>query len=78
MSLSGSDHSKSHSKPVKWGGVSDFGANKKWEGQNGWALTSIGYVRGTHDTTYLFHTLEIRAEAPVHGEDLLVNDRGDG
>ena len=36
------------------------------------------YVSGPHDTADLLHGVEIRAQATVHGEDLLVDDSGDG
>ena len=32
------------------------------------------YVGRTHDTTDLLHRVEIRTQATVHGEDLLIND----
>lgn len=40
-------------------------------------LTSVGNVCGPHDTSYLFHTLEIGAEPAVHGEYLFIDDGGD-
>jgi hypothetical protein len=36
------------------------------------------YISGTHDTANLLHGVEIRAQTAVHGEDLLVNNSGDG
>lgn len=36
------------------------------------------YIGGTHDATDLLHRVQIGAEASVHGEDLLVNDGGNG
>lgn len=36
------------------------------------------YVSGSHDTADLLHGVQIRAETTVHGEDLLVDDSGDG
>ena len=36
------------------------------------------YIGGTHDTSDLLHGVEIGAQATVHGEDLLVNDGGNG
>ena len=41
------------------------------------ALTSVRNVCRAHDTSYLFHTLEIGAQTSMHGEYLLVNDGGD-
>ena len=38
-------------------------------------LTHIG---GSHDAPNLLHRVEIGAQAAVHGEDLLINDGGDG
>ena len=40
--------------------------------------TDDTYVRGPHDTPDLLHRVEVRAETAVHGEDLLVDDSGDG
>ena len=36
------------------------------------------HVGGTHDTSDLLHRVKIGAQATVHGEDLLINDGGDG
>ena len=36
------------------------------------------YVGGAHDTPDLLHGVEVGAQATVHGEDLLVNDGGNG
>ena len=36
------------------------------------------YVSGAHDTSDLLHGVEVGAQATVHGEDLLVNDGGNG
>lgn len=36
------------------------------------------YVSGAHDTSDLLHGVEVGAQATVHGEDLLVDDGGDG
>jgi hypothetical protein len=36
------------------------------------------YISGTHDATNLLHRVQIGAETSVHGEDLLVNDGGNG
>lgn len=33
------------------------------------------YICWTHDTTDLFHRVEIGAEATVHGEDLFIDNR---
>ena len=37
---------------------------------------TITYVGRPHHTANLFHGVQIRAQASVHGEDLLVNDGG--
>ena len=36
------------------------------------------YISRAHDAADLLHGVEIRAQATVHGEDLLIDDRGDG
>jgi hypothetical protein len=36
------------------------------------------YIGGAHDTSDLLHGVEVGAQATVHGEDLLVNDGGNG
>ena len=36
------------------------------------------YISGTHDSADLLHGVEIGAQTTVHGEDLLVNDGGNG
>jgi hypothetical protein len=38
----------------------------------------ITYISGAHDTAYLLHGVEIRAQTAMHSEDLLVDDRSDG
>lgn len=35
--------------------------------------TGKTYISWTHHTTNLLHRIEIRTQAPVHREDLLVN-----
>lgn len=35
------------------------------------------YVSRAHNATDLLHRVEIRAQAAVHGEDLLIDDGGD-
>ena len=40
-----------------------------------WGYT---HVSGTHDASNLLHRVEVRAQTTVHGEDLLVNNGGDG
>ena len=34
------------------------------------------YISGPHHPTNLLHRVQVRAQAAVHGEDLLVNDGG--
>jgi hypothetical protein len=41
-------------------------------------LTSVGNVGGPHDSPDLLHALEVWAQATMHGEDLFVDDSGDG
>ena len=36
------------------------------------------HIRGSHDPPDLLHGVQVRAETAVHGEDLLVDDRGNG
>jgi hypothetical protein len=36
------------------------------------------YVSRSHDTPDLLHRVEVRAQAAVHGENLLINNGGDG
>jgi hypothetical protein len=38
----------------------------------------ITYVSGAHDATDLLHRVQVRAEATVHGKDLLIDDGGNG
>ena len=42
------------------------------------SLTCVGDVGGPHDAPDLLHALQIRTEAAVAAEDLLVHDGGDG
>ena len=46
----------------------------------GWRLKvrDEAYVGRAHNTSDLLHRVEIGAQAAVHGEDLLINDGGDG
>lgn len=36
------------------------------------------HVCRSHDPAYLLHRVQIRAQTTMHGEDLLVDDCGDG
>lgn len=36
------------------------------------------YISGSHDTTNLLHGVQVGAQSTVHGEDLLINNGGDG
>jgi hypothetical protein len=36
------------------------------------------YICGAHDAADLFHRIEVRAQTSVHGEDLLIDDGGNG
>jgi len=40
--------------------------------------TAVGDVGRAHNTSDLLHRVEVGAQATVHGEDLLINDGGDG
>jgi len=40
--------------------------------------TAVGNIGGSHDAPNLLHGVEIWAETAVHGEDLLVDDGGNG
>lgn len=70
MSLSGSDHSRSQSRPEtpspceQKGGLEDI------------KRTCIRNVGWSHDSSNLFHGLKIRTEATMHGENLLIDDSG--
>lgn len=39
---------------------------------------AVAYISGTHNTTDLLHRVQVRAETTVHGEDLLVDNSGNG
>ena len=36
------------------------------------------YIGRSHDSPNLLHGVQVRAQAAVHGEDLLIDDGGDG
>jgi len=38
----------------------------------------LAYIRWAHDPADLLHRVKVRAQPPVHGEYLLVNDSCDG
>jgi hypothetical protein len=40
--------------------------------------TAVGDISRPHDATNLLHGIQVRAQTTVHGEDLLVDDSGDG
>jgi hypothetical protein len=40
--------------------------------------TAVGDISRPHDATNLLHGVQVRAQTTVHGEDLLVDDSGDG
>lgn len=42
------------------------------------ACAVLTHIGRSHDTPNLLHGVEIRAQTAVHGEDLLVDDGGDG
>ena len=39
---------------------------------------TVTYIRGSHHPPDLLHGVEVRAQTTVHGEDLLIDDGGDG
>lgn len=41
-------------------------------------LTGVGNVGGPHHPPDLLHALQVWAQTAVHGEDLLVDNSGDG
>src|SRR5687768_1545811 len=78
MSLSGSDHNKSHSRPQSGICVRVSSCSQGYNFCRERQCVQRTYVSGPHDTADLLHGVEIRAQATVHGEDLLVDDSGDG
>lgn len=72
MSLSGSDQRRSQSRPQSgiYRSVSRIHLQR--------FLKIETYIGGAHDTSDLLHGVEVGAQATVHGEDLLVNDGGNG
>lgn len=74
ISLSGSDHSRSQRRPQS-GIYKARVSGKSRTRAHGLATT---YISGAHDTSDLFHRVEIGTQTAVHGEDLLVDDGGDG
>lgn len=38
----------------------------------------MAYIGGSHDSSDLLHGVEIGAQTTVHGEDLLIDDGGNG
>ena len=69
ISLSGSDQSKSQSRPQ-----SGIYSTISIEPTTTYIRT---YICRTHNATYLFHRVKIWTQPTVHGEDLLVNDSSD-
>ena len=72
MSLSGSDQRRSQSRPQS--GIYEIVSRVHCER----FLKSKTYVGRAHDTPDLLHGVEVGAQATVHGEDLLINDGGNG
>lgn len=77
ISLSGSDQSKSQRRPQS--GIYKVVQQKltpSLSGDKSRQARSLGqtYVSWAHDTTYLLHRVQIRAETAVHCEDLLINN----
>ena len=72
MSLSGSDQRRSQSRPQSGIYISVSRVHLQR------FLKIETYVGGAHDTSDLLHGVEVGAQATVHGEDLLVNDGGNG
>jgi hypothetical protein len=40
--------------------------------------SGLTYISRTHNATDLFHRVQVWTQTTVHGEDLLINDGGDG
>ncbi len=80
MSLSGSDQSRSQRRPQsgiwKWTGQLWVQSLDKKGADVLFAPTT--YISRAHDTADLLHRVQIGAQTAVHGEDLLVNDGGNG
>ena len=77
MSLSGSDHSKSQSRPQSGIYTSQPGDIQVSAGPNRSRVSQnerATYIGRTHDTTDLLHRVQVRTQASMHGEDLLIND----
>jgi len=66
ISLSGSDHSRSHSKPSR---VRHSSSSKMCN-----KPTCVRNIRRSHNSPYLLHGLKIGAETTVHREDLFIDD----
>jgi hypothetical protein len=59
---------------ASWHGKTAGQMDKK----TGIAGNSVTYISGSHDASNLLHGVQVRAEATVHGENLLVDDSGNG
>ena len=79
MSLSGSDHSRSQSKPGESGKKKTrVGLNDEPNSLSQCILLAcVRNIRRSHDSPYLFHRLQIRTQTTMHCEDLLVDDSSD-
>src|SRR4051794_27236527 len=85
MSLSGSDHSRSQSRPQS--GIYEAGVSKSTRGRalgrrlcvrGGEEKEGATYISGTHDPADLLHRVKIWAQTTMHGEDLLIDNGSDG
>ena len=73
MSLSGSDHKRSHSSPGR-----GSSREQKQEVRGILIRTGIRNVCGSHDPSNLLHGLKVGAETAMHREDLLIDNGSNG
>ena len=76
ISLSGSDHSKSHNKPIETWLVLGLTVLKEGRRRE-CGLTRIRNIGRSHYSPDLLHALEVGTEPTMHCEYLLVNDGSD-
>jgi hypothetical protein len=72
MSLSGSDHRRSHRRPQS--GIYAKVSMAPSQGRD-WSCRAT-HISRAHDAPDLLHRVQVRAQTAVHGEDLLVDDSG--
>lgn len=79
MSLSGSDHRRSQSRPQS--GICKHAVSiwlRHSEPGRVRSKRRTTYISGSHDTADLLHRVEVGTKTTVHGKDLLVNNGGNG